>query len=108
MVAGVVVLRALPLPTIIVVNVSHALAKTWWIVVGFVFAGVYFFKQWLKTEKGRQTFDAFQLKIPLIVRLEGTQSEQGKEILKKSGLNIISGSGLEEAAKKAVACVHSR
>jgi len=48
-----------------------------------------------------------QLKVPLVVRLEGTQSEQGKEILKKSKLNILSASGLEEAAKKTVSCVHS-
>ncbi len=49
-----------------------------------------------------------QLKVPLVVRLEGTQSQQGKEILKKSKLNILSASSLDEAAKKAVSCVHSR
>jgi succinyl-CoA synthetase beta subunit len=49
-----------------------------------------------------------QLKVPLVVRLEGTQVEQGKEILRKSGLQIISAENLEEAAKKAVSCVDSR
>ncbi len=49
-----------------------------------------------------------QLKVPLVVRLEGTQVEQGKEILKKSGLKIISAESLEEGARKAVSCVHSR
>ena len=42
------------------------------------------------------------LKVPLIVRLEGTNVEQGKEILAKSGLPIISASGMADAAQKAV------
>ena len=43
------------------------------------------------------------VKVPLVVRLEGTNVEQGKEILKKSGLNIIAASGFAEAAEKVVA-----
>ncbi len=43
------------------------------------------------------------LKVPLVVRLEGTNVEQGKKILKDSGLNIISATDLTDAAKKAVA-----
>ena len=49
-----------------------------------------------------------QLKVPLVVRLEGTQVKEGKEILRKSGVSIISAEGLQEAAQKVVACVHSR
>lgn len=45
------------------------------------------------------------LKVPLVVRLEGTNVEKGTEILKKSGLNIISGSDLDDAAMKAVAAI---
>lgn len=44
-----------------------------------------------------------QLNVPLIVRLEGTNVEQGKAILKSSGLPIISADNLREAAEKAVA-----
>jgi succinyl-CoA synthetase beta subunit len=43
------------------------------------------------------------MKIPLIVRLEGTNVEQGKKILAESGLKITSADGLTDAAKKAVA-----
>jgi succinyl-CoA synthetase beta subunit len=42
------------------------------------------------------------LNLPLIVRLAGTRNDIGKEILVKSGLNIISADDLEDAAKKAV------
>lgn len=43
-----------------------------------------------------------ELTVPLIVRLEGTNVEQGRKMLADSGLNIISASGMREAAEKAV------
>jgi succinyl-CoA synthetase beta subunit len=43
------------------------------------------------------------LQVPLVVRLEGTNVEKGKEILAKSGLKIIPADGLTDAAKKVVA-----
>lgn len=46
-----------------------------------------------------------QIHVPLIVRLEGTNVEQGKEILAQSGLPIIAAGDLAEAAQKSVAAV---
>jgi len=43
------------------------------------------------------------LKVPLVVRLEGTNVEKGKEILAASGLKIMPADGLTDAAKKVVA-----
>ena len=43
--------------------------------------------------------------VPLVVRLEGTEVEQGRKILKDSGVNIIAADGLTDAAKKIVAAV---
>ena len=40
------------------------------------------------------------IKVPLVVRLAGTNFEKGKEILDKSGLKILSASDLNDAAKK--------
>lgn len=45
------------------------------------------------------------LKVPLVVRLAGTNVEKGKEILANSGLNIIPATNLADAAKKVVAAV---
>lgn len=42
------------------------------------------------------------LKLPLVVRLEGTNVEIGKKIIKESGLNIISADDLDDAARKSV------
>jgi len=45
------------------------------------------------------------LSVPLVVRLEGTNVERGKELLSQSGLAIIPADDLDDAAKKAVAAV---
>ncbi len=43
--------------------------------------------------------------VPLVVRLEGTEVEEGKRMLKESGLAIISADDLTDAAKKVVASI---
>jgi succinyl-CoA synthetase beta subunit len=43
--------------------------------------------------------------VPLVVRLEGTEVEEGKKMLRESGLAIISADDLTDAAKKVVASV---
>ena len=45
------------------------------------------------------------LEVPLVVRLEGTNVEIGKDLLTNSGLNLITADGLAEAARKAVGAV---
>jgi malate-CoA ligase subunit beta len=45
------------------------------------------------------------IKVPLVVRLEGTNVERGKALLRDSGLAIIPADDLDDAAKKAVAAV---
>jgi succinyl-CoA synthetase beta subunit len=47
------------------------------------------------------------LKVPLVVRLEGTNVELGKEIVAKSGLNVISADDLDDAAQKIVKAVRA-
>jgi succinyl-CoA synthetase beta subunit len=43
------------------------------------------------------------LSVPLVVRLEGTNVERGREILEESGLHVIAADDLADAARKAVA-----
>ena len=45
------------------------------------------------------------LKVPLVVRLEGTNVDLGKKIINESGLNVISANDLDDAAQKIVAAV---
>jgi len=45
------------------------------------------------------------VKVPLVVRLEGTNVELGKKMLAESGLNIVSADGMADAAEKIVKAV---
>ena len=42
-------------------------------------------------------------KVPIVVRLQGTNAEEGKKLLEDSGMNIIAATELKDAAKKVVA-----
>ncbi|MFQ5354550.1 MAG: succinate--CoA ligase subunit beta, partial [Thermodesulfobacteriota bacterium] len=42
------------------------------------------------------------LNVPLVVRLQGTNVDEGKEILAKSGIEIITADKMDDAARKAV------
>ncbi len=45
------------------------------------------------------------LTVPLVVRLEGTNVELGKQIINDSGLDVIAADNLADAAQKIVAAV---
>jgi len=45
------------------------------------------------------------LKVPLVVRLEGTNVEAGKKIIRESGLNVLPADNLDDAAQKIVKAV---
>jgi succinyl-CoA synthetase beta subunit len=47
------------------------------------------------------------LKVPLVVRLEGTNVDLGKKIIKDSGLNVIAADNLSDAAEKVVRAVRA-
>ena len=51
---------------------------------------------------------AVGLKVPLVVRLEGTNVEEGKKIINESGLNVLSANDLDDAAQKIVNAVKGK
>ena len=46
-----------------------------------------------------------KIKVPLVVRLEGTKVEEGKKLMSESGIDIITAENLSDAAKKIVSSV---
>ena len=48
---------------------------------------------------------AVGLSVPLVVRLEGTNVDLGKQIISESGLNVLAADDLDDAAQKIVAAV---
>ena len=48
------------------------------------------------------------VKVPMVVRLEGTNVERGREILRESGLEFLVADGMKDAAEKVVAAAGRR
>ena len=52
--------------------------------------------------------ESMGIEIPVVVRLDGTNAEKGREILTKSGLALVPAKTFAEAAKKAVELANSK
>lgn len=88
----------LPLPTRIVIGLSHFLRAWWWLLLGMIGGAAYGLKQYYATANGRMTIDRLLLKIPVIglllrkiavarfCRTLGTLTSSGVPIL--DGLDI--------------------
>lgn len=46
------------------------------------------------------------VQVPVVVRLEGTNVEKGREVIEQSGLGFVTASGMKDAAEKVVALAH--
>ncbi len=59
--------------------------------------------------RGNNTsFKKIEVKVPLVIRLAGTNVEKGNKILKESKLNYIEAHTLEDAANKAVNAIKKK
>ena len=73
---------------VILVNIFAGINRCDWVAEGIV-----------------QALEKIEVKVPLVIRLAGTNVEKGNKILKNSKINYIEASTLEEAANKAVAAL---
>ncbi len=73
---------------VILVNIFAGINRCDWVAEGIV-----------------QALEKIEVKVPLVIRLAGTNVEKGNKILKDSNINYIEACTLEEAANKAVAAL---
>ena len=73
---------------VILVNIFAGINRCDWVAEGIV-----------------QALEKIEVKVPLVIRLAGTNVEKGNKILKDSNINYTEASTLEEAANKAVAAL---
>ncbi len=73
---------------VILVNIFAGINRCDWVAEGIV-----------------QAIEKIEVKVPLVIRLAGTNVEKGNKILKDSKINYIEASTLDEAANKAVAAL---
>jgi general secretion pathway protein F len=61
--------QALPWYTALLIAVSDITASYWWLMLLLLGVGIYFFRRWKRTPKGRLALDKFLLKIPIFGKL---------------------------------------
>ena len=61
---------ALPLPTTFLIFISSMITKFWWLMIILTTAAIHYFRKWKKTKKGKQKWDTWTLKIPIIGDLQ--------------------------------------
>lgn len=91
--------QALPLPTIILLNLSAVFLSYWWVIAGVVIIAAVIIRSYAMTSEGRVFIDNIKLKIPLIKRLHlkliiarfsrtlGTLLQSGVPILEAIGIS---------------------
>jgi general secretion pathway protein F len=57
--------QALPLPTVLLITISHFLSRFWWATVGGVLIIALWLKRYLDSESGAQVWDRLKWKLPL-------------------------------------------
>jgi len=57
--------QSLPLPTLILINVSGFLKSFWWLLLAGLVAAIILFKQFRKTPKGRYIWDEIKIRVPI-------------------------------------------
>jgi general secretion pathway protein F len=61
--------RDLPLPTVILLAISHTLVKFWWAIALFIVAIISIIKKYLNSQEGRRTWDSMKFRLPLFGKL---------------------------------------
>ena len=85
--------EALPLPTVILLAISNGLIKYWWLIILFIAAVFFSVKRYIKSEKGRKTWDGLKFSVPVFGNLykEVAVSRFSRTLgtLLKSGVPIL-------------------
>lgn len=85
----------LPFMTQLLIDISGFFVNYWWLMLGLIFGGGAFFRNWRKTETGDKAVDAFLFKIPIIGELREkviiTEFARTLSLLLSAGVSLING-----------------
>jgi len=109
---------AMPAPTQILIDLSHAMTKYWYLIFGIPVVLIVAWRAWVGTERGRRQWDAFVLKVPVFgplirkiavarfTRTLGTMLSSGVPIL--DALEIVAKSAGNKVIERAILVVRTR
>lgn len=61
--------QSLPMPTLILINISAFFSNYWWLLILLVAVGVFYFKQFVSSEKGIRQFHQWLLELPMVGKM---------------------------------------
>jgi type IV pilus assembly protein PilC len=109
---------AMPAPTQFLIDLSHAMTRYWYLILGIPVGLVVAWRTWVSTDKGRKQWDAFVLKLPVLgplirkiavarfTRTLGTMLSSGVPIL--DALEIVAKSAGNKVIERAILVVRAR
>lgn len=109
--------QTLPLPTRILIAISHFVGQWWWLVLIALVLGIFIIRQQQRSPEGKLIFDKWKLRMPLIGKLVlvgelarfsrtlSTLLESGVPVLKS--LEIVTHTISNEAIRKELSVVHT-
>ena len=111
--------QALPWYTALLITTSDFMASYWWLLLSLLALGIYLFRRWLRTTKGRLTWDGFVLKVPVfgkvILMLSIARFARTLSTLLASGVallgamdivaNVLGNAALEKVVHEAISSI---
>ena len=90
----------LPVPTVILLSISHFIQAYWYVPLVVITAGIFIVRNWTKTKSGRYKFDFFRLKIPifgdLMLKISISRFTRILGVLVQSGVPLLQSLGIVE------------
>lgn len=98
---------SLPLPTVILLGVSHFITHFWWLVILLLVAAIFFGSRWARTLGGRSAIDRFKMRVwpvgPLFMKMYMARFARTGTTLVAAGVPLIQ---MLEITAEAVNNVH--
>jgi general secretion pathway protein F len=86
--------QALPWYTALLIGTSDFMAGYWWLIIAVLGLSAYLFRRWLRTPKGRMTWDGFVLRVPVfgkvVLMLSVARFARTLATLLSSGVALLS------------------
>jgi type IV pilus assembly protein PilC len=83
----------LPLPTLMLINVSGFMTKFWWLFVGLIVGGVTMFRRWKRSDAGSITWDRLKLRAPvfgtLVQKVAISRFARTFSVLSRTGVPVL-------------------
>jgi len=83
----------LPLPTKTLISISGVVTTFWWMFLGLIIGGIFFFRRWKQTEAGQEAWDKAKLRMPvmggLVQKIAISRFARTFAVLSRTGVPVL-------------------